>query len=239
MPIRSLTGRYNKKHVAFGHVVLILLLLTVITPRTLPEKLTLAFLLAFLVSYGLTEHLYQSVGLALGFVCLIALIEPPSTNVENFEEKKLIPAGEDVKDASIKIASDSDTLPVDTLTLNENELEDLLKKDEKPQKKDEKPQKKDEKPQKKENFISTGITDLDSLLKLAKKDADEHIAPERVTPAQAQRQTHQLIDTVKQLKETMESMVPLLTSGKQIMDMYKSLDMPELGIQRGSEKKKQ
>ena len=225
MPIRSLTGRYNKKHVAFGHVVLILLLLTVITPRTLPEKLTLAFLLAFLVSYGLTEHLYQSVGLALGFVCLIALIEPPSTNVENFEEKKLIPAGEDVKDASIKIASDSDTQPVDTLTLKENELEDLLKKD--------------EKPQKKENFISTGITDLDSLLKLAKKDADEHIAPERVTPAQAQRQTHQLIDTVKQLKETMESMVPLLTSGKQIMDMYKSLDMPELGIQRGSEKKKQ
>lgn len=215
--------RYSKKHIAFGHIGLLLLLLTIYPPQTIPEKLAVTFLASFLVSYGLTENLYPSVGVAMGFVCFVALINPLPSDVEYFEEKKeekkLVPAGEEVKD--VKRFSDTETQPVDTLALKEGELEDLLKKDDGDQ------------PKKTEQF--TGLPGLDNLLDMAKQDAKNNMAPlpaEKVTPAQAQRQTYQLIDTVKQLKETMESMMPLLTSGKQIMDMYKSLDIPEMGIEK-------
>lgn len=213
--------RYSKKHIAFGHVGVLLLLLALSPPKTIPEKLAVTFLASFLVSYGLTEELYQSMGVAMGFVCFVALINPLPSDVEYFEEKKeekkLVPAGDEAKD--VKRFSDTETQPVDTLALKEGELEDLLKKDD------------GEKAKKTEGFLPG----LDNLLEMAKQDAKNNMAPlpaEKVTPAQAQRQTYQLIDTVKQLKETMESMMPLLTSGKQIMDMYKSLDIPEMGIEK-------
>jgi len=48
--------------------------------------------------------------------------------------------------------------------------------------------------------------------------------PEDMSPAEAQRSTFYLIDTVKQLTETLSNMQPVLTQGKDIIQSLKSLD---------------
>lgn len=43
-------------------------------------------------------------------------------------------------------------------------------------------------------------------------------SPDKLTPAQAQRETFRMINTVKQLEETMKSMAPTIMEGKKILE---------------------
>jgi hypothetical protein len=45
------------------------------------------------------------------------------------------------------------------------------------------------------------------------------------SPAQAQRATYQLVNTVQQLKETMENLGPVLKEGKHVMSMFENLNL--------------
>lgn len=51
-----------------------------------------------------------------------------------------------------------------------------------------------------------------------KKNLDDY------SPAEAQRETYRMIDTVKQLRTTVESLAPTLKEGKKILEAFKKLD---------------
>jgi hypothetical protein len=70
-----------------------------------------------------------------------------------------------------------------------------------------------------------GLEGLSKLLKDARdesvdgkeKSTDDH------TPAEAQRKTHQMINTMKMLKETMSEMLPVMKQSTHVMDLYQKL----------------
>jgi len=68
--------------------------------------------------------------------------------------------------------------------------------------------------------------DLSATLgKDEKKMPGENVSLDKYTPAQAQRATYQLVDTVQQLKETMTNLGPILKEGKQVMSMFENMNL--------------
>ena len=55
------------------------------------------------------------------------------------------------------------------------------------------------------------------------RSLDMNIPADRMTPAQAQRASHDLIKSVEHLKNTMEELVPNLSAAKKVIDMYKTI----------------
>ena len=85
---------------------------------------------------------------------------------------------------------------------------------------------KDEKDEKDEKFrpkynIATGKTV--ELKPHIPRSLDMNIPADRMTPAQAQRASHDLIKSVEHLKNTMEELVPNLSAAKKVIDMYKTI----------------
>ena len=46
-----------------------------------------------------------------------------------------------------------------------------------------------------------------------------------MTPAQAQRESYKLIQSVEHLQNTMKELVPNLSAAKKVIDMYKTIKM--------------
>lgn len=145
----------------------------------------------------------------------VSLLDNPSY-LEPFESVE--PAGENVKD--VKPYSTSKTNVKDNVELTNDELEKLLKEDSK--------QSRDEN----EHLAKAGggLDKLKDLLELAKKDSPYNSSKDlnEYTPAQAQRATYNLIDTVKQLKETMQEMAPLMKTGKELIDLNENMNSIKL-----------
>lgn len=76
---------------------------------------------------------------------------------------------------------------------------------------------------------SMGNIDENDILATLKKDEKtlpaEGVSLDKYTPAQAQRATYQLVNTVQQLKETMENLGPVLKEGKNVMSMFEQMDL--------------
>jgi hypothetical protein len=71
-------------------------------------------------------------------------------------------------------------------------------------------------------------------------DIDAEDAPSKVntynkpvdtyTPAEAQRETYRLIDTVKQLELTVKNLTPTLTEGKRVLDAFEKMNLDKMEI---------
>ena len=128
---------------------------------------------------------------------------------ENFD---LIPAGEMAEDKGNSYAS-SKTENSDNVDYNDEDLDKILINDEK--------QGTDENEHLKQ--AGGGLEQLKNLIDMAKKESPYSDKKNDYTPAQAQRATFHLIDTVKQLKETMDGMMPLMKAGKNLMGLHNQM----------------
>jgi hypothetical protein len=141
----------------------------------------------------------------------------------------------------------TETFPQDNVKLDDTELDQLLAEDEKNNKQEnEESFEEDEEKEAEMESPEGGLDMLKSLIDKAKVDLknpptfekmreykrrsspaanmkQNDINYNNLSSAQAQRETHRLMDSVKQLKETLNSMGPTLRAGKRIMDMYKQI----------------
>ena len=107
----------------------------------------------------------------------------------------------------------------DDTTFDDEDLSAILSKDEKESSEQDKNLEK-----------AGGLDQLKDLLNMAKKDSPYNDDKDTTTytPAEAQRATYHLIDTVKQLKETMGDMMPLMKAGTNLVQLYKKMGGKEL-----------
>jgi len=244
---------YDPRYLVFGHVVLFVLFLSILPNETLVglERIAATYLMVLLLSYGITLNWNQSATVALVFVLLLGLLDQNGVysdwrnifnNHESFENKDeradmkkaqtrkeqvtdklkgmvsedIMPAGEGEDPGKIPPAS---TLEKDDTGLMLEDLDAMLAAD------DANEARGDSAQQKLYQEAGGGLEGLSKLLKEARdesidgkaKSADDH------TPAEAQRKTHQMINTMKMLKETMSEMLPVMKQSTQVMDLYQKL----------------
>lgn len=235
------------KNIVFSHIVLFILFISALpVEETIGlEKIVSTYILLLLITYALTENWKNSFFIAFGVMMLFNLIDSRGpfsdyvylynnyknsdslysylVNLGHDTEGRLIhqynesfdvePAGESEEGINA-YSSGSSTEDYDNTNINEEDLDKLLEEDEK--------QSKDENAHLEK--AGGGLDQLKDLLDMAKKDSPySKKGTDDLTPAQAQRATYQLIDTVKQLKDTMTEMTPLLKVGKNLMGLHKQM----------------
>tara|TARA_B100001248_G_scaffold257468_1_gene240032 strand:- start:340 stop:1029 length:690 start_codon:yes stop_codon:yes gene_type:complete len=82
------------------------------------------------------------------------------------------------------------------------------------------------------DFNTLKMGEIDNMLKYSPSDEKEDKQGNTIsdskkirTPAEAQRETYRLIDTVKQLDSTLKALGPTLTQGKEIINMFDKIKM--------------
>jgi hypothetical protein len=143
---------------------------------------------------------------------------------ENYEDSPDKPTESDYKPAGAGedpgIIPPIKTTDKNNLEFSETDIEVILNKDLNTE------QVAEEKKKKLYEEAGGGLEGLSYLLKKAKEESpyeNQNKNTDDYTPAQAQRETHRLIDTVKQLKETMAEMMPLMHTGNRVMELYSKM----------------
>ena len=209
------------RNAIFANICLFVLFLC-----TIPEMKTTAirrifasYVLIFGLSYVMTNDLKKSLIYALVLNLVVSMLDNRGAFYDYrniFKSKReyfdLKPAGEG-EDA--KSYGESKTDSKDNTNFDDEDLDKILDKDEKQSKEENEHLKK----------AGGGLDQLKDLLEMAKKESpydDKKDAD--YTPAQAQRATYRLIDTVKQLKTTMAEMMPLMKTGSSLMNLHKKMN---------------
>ena len=239
--------KFNIKHLVFAHVILFIIFMS-----TLPEvdtfgieRIFATYVLVLIVSYGITLNWRKSLIAAAVFTFVVGLLDSegpfsdykhfinrykrsPSTYVGDLGKKiihqastyvepfELKPAGDSVEDKGNSYSA-SKTEDEDNTNFNDEDLDKILETDEK--------QSTDENAHLKK--AGGGLDQLKDLIDMAKKESpysDSKKDSSEYTPAQAQRATFHLIDTVKQLKETMSEMMPLMKAGQNLIGLRKQMN---------------
>lgn len=200
------------------HIVLFILFLTIFPEGYIvgTKRVIATFTLAFIVSYSITQNLKTSGWTALIFTFIAGLLDENGPfsdlrGINHYETFEVKPAGKSAKDRGNQYSS-SETQDSDNTNFDDEDLDKILSDDEKQSSKENETLKE----------AGGGLDQLKDLLEMTRKEApyaEKDIAD--YTPAQAQRATYHLIDTVKQLKETMTSMMPLMKAGKNLIGLHK------------------
>ena len=236
------------KWIIIGHTIIFVLFLS-----TLPidstfgiERIVATFILSFIILYGITLQIKNSIIFGILFTLFVGLLDsrgpfsdyktsifeykkyPSNYNyiydvtgkvkkqfinkyTENFE---IDPAG-DLSETKGNSYSSLITKDADNTNFKDDDLDKILDSDEK--------QSNDEYEHLKK--AGGGLEQLKDLLDMAKKESPfQNKDTTTYTPAQAQRTTFHLIDTVKQLKETMNEMMPLMKAGSNLMELHKKMN---------------
>lgn len=231
---KNLTRSYDERYLIFGHVILFVLFLSILPIDTLHglERIAAAYIVALLLGYGITQNWNKSATIALIFVLIIGLLDSRGAfsdfrdlfgkrRTEMFENKQNIePAGKGTGPTDIKPGN---TREMDNTGIKEDDLDTILAADKNAENDGDKKQK--------EAFDEAGggLEGLSALLGQAREEssyASKNL--DDYTPAQAQRQTHRLIDTVEQLKTTMTEMMPLMKSGNNLIQLYQKMGGKDL-----------
>lgn len=231
---------YNPRYLIFGHVVLLALFISVLPGESLIglERISATYIISLLVTYGITLSWKKSATVALAFVLLVGLLDQRGMysdwgsllkrdhheffdndvkkKMKDMVSEDIVPAGDGEDPGKIPPAS---TLEKDDTGLMVEDLDTMLATDEANEARG------DQSQQKLFEEAGGGLNGLAKLLKEARdesvdgkqKSSDDH------TPAEAQRKTHQMIDTMKMLKETMTEMMPVMKQSTHIMDLYQKL----------------
>ena len=248
--MKSHKYNYNLKYVIFGHIVLFILFLGELKEENTTglERIIVTFILSLIIAYGITLNLKKSAITAFSFTLLVGLLDNkgpfsdyriefsrykkyPSNSyyikdfgntikkqfVNKYENFDIKPAGELAEDKG-NTYSPSKTVNNDNTDYNDEDLDKILIDDEK--------QGMDENEHLKK--AGGGLDQLKNLLDMAKKESPYSNNKTDYTPAQAQRATFHLIDTVTQLKQTMTEMMPLMKAGKTLMGLHQKMGGDEL-----------
>ena len=242
---------FDIKHAFLGHLILFMVFLAALPENNTYglERILATYVVFLFISYGITENWKNSFFSAMAITLLLGLIDSrgpfsdyryayrkylrsPSTRYYFDENNKMAmrtgyaepfdlkPAGEGAE-GNINSYSSAKTNDSDNTHITDEDLDKILEKDEK--------QSLDENEHLKK--AGGGLDQLKDLLDMAKKESpygDSSKNTGEYTPAQAQRATYHLIDTVKQLKETMSEMMPLMKVGKNLITLHKNMGGEEL-----------
>jgi|SaaInlStandDraft_1057018.scaffolds.fasta_scaffold23374_3 hypothetical protein len=209
----------------FRNAIFLNICLFILFLCTLPEnqsgikRIFSSYVLVFALTYVMTKNLKKSLLYSLGINVLLSLLDDNGVfsdyrnmftkKKENF---KIEPAG-DGEEA--KTYGKSKTESKDNTHFDDEDLDKILDKDEEESKKENEHLKK----------AGGGLDQLKDLLEMAKKESPYSDKKDKdYTPAEAQRATFRLIDTVKQLKSTMAEMMPLMKTGHNLMDLHKKMN---------------
>ena len=241
-------------HVFLGHILLLLVLLAALSPENTYglERIIVTYVVFLFLAYVITRNWKHSFVSAIAITLFLGLIDnrcpfsdykstynkylrspslgyyidesgrrvamrSPPMYIEPFDLK---PAGENAE-GNINSYSPAKTNDADNTNITDEDLDKMLEEDEK--------QSVDENEHLKK--AGGGLDQLKDLLDMAKKESpysDDKKSSRDYTPAQAQKATYHLIDTVKQLKNTMSEMMPLMKVGKNLITLHKQMGGQEL-----------
>ena len=162
-----------------------------------------SLLIIFVVVFLMTDELDKSLLISLGGAFLLSLIRCP-LNIEGLENIKNEENDEDVNDNEDKsdLSDHSDHSEHSEHSEHSNNDEDKIPK----------------------YNISTehssGVQNVPNALNLIDSNKVDNM-----TPAQAQRESYKLIQSVEHLQNTMKELVPNLSAAKKVIDMYKTIKM--------------
>ena len=223
----------NKRYLFFSYAVVFVLFVNMFPNNTIIglERIVATYIIILLLTYAVSLKWRESAILALGVTLFLGLLDPRGAfrdykyigvtanetaqhkaDVQRyFETFDVKPGGEGT---AAKEYSEATTQAKDDTDFNDEDLDTLLRKDE------------DNGDNEKEHFGKAGgLDELKSLLDMAKKESPyaDNKETDSYTPAEAQRETFRLINTVKQLKETMDGMMPTMKAGASLIEMYKKM----------------
>jgi hypothetical protein len=172
-------------------------------------KLFTSFLIIFILYLNITNNIMIALIVAICAMIILYALHMNYVNVslglyEGFEGNNLIDKmnneNNDIK-VKKKSTTDTDSVKFDVLTADD------VKK----------------------------IEDDDSLSDIDGEDdvvtMSRHNKPiKQYTPAEAQRETYNLIDTVKQLELTVKNITPTLTEGKRVLEAFEKMDLDKMEI---------
>lgn len=190
------------------------------------KRIVVTFVLALMLAYCITHNWKKSSWIALIFTMVAGLLDSNGpfsdyrinlNQYESFEgkdEDKTEETEKTGKTEKTPLYSSTETEETDNTNFDEDDLDNILKEDEKQSTNE-------------YEYLKTaggGLEQLKDLLDAAKKESPHaNKNMNEYTPAQAQRATHNLIDTVQQLKETMTGMMPLMKAGGNLIKLHKQM----------------
>jgi energy-coupling factor transporter transmembrane protein EcfT len=174
------------------------------------------WLIVYIMSYWCTKSVHKSIGVSILLIIIISFINCRGSIVENFDLDKIEKdehvseeEGEGSEDFMNKKVKDTKDMidSLDKMILNKNM--DL----------------------KSTEFNALDPKEIGNMLKFSasdkesEKNGDLNSDKKNLSPAEAQRETFRLIDTVKQLDDTIKALGPTLSQGKQIMNMFDKIKL--------------
>ena len=225
--MKNLKIKDKKKWIFVFHSIIFIIFLSALHPYNIfgIKRIISTFILSFILSYGITSHFKKSIIASILFTLLVGLLDnrgpfsdyrkyPDRYNKynENFEIKPDSSSSEDKGNTYSTLKTEDS----DNTNFNDEDLDKILDNDEK--------QSNDENEHLKK--AGGGLEQLKELIDMAKKESPYHDKDiDTYTPSKAQRTTFHLIDTVKQLKETMTEMMPLMKAGKTLLDLNQKMKL--------------
>jgi energy-coupling factor transporter transmembrane protein EcfT len=186
-----------------GLIILLLLILLFIKNFNDIKTRILVFIIIFTLTIVISKNLVISIIISLIIFLLINLLISYKYTLENFKSES------DEKSINFKeIASneplfDKNIFSTDEFKKSTDGIQDLLKK------------------------VNGGIELKDDDLKETDKlgiDTDKYSDDKKPNALkQAQKEAYQLIDTVNALKDTVNTLAPVLSEGKKLMDIFQNL----------------
>ncbi len=191
-------------------ILVIILLLTREKTNNIFQSIVI-WLIIYIISYWCTKSIDKSVAVSILLIIIISFINCRGGIVENFTD-------EDIKNNDKLLATEEETKS-DNMESKVNETKDMIDSLDKMIINKNMDFKKTE-------FNALDPTEIGNMLKFSASDKDSEKSSKlntnkkKFTPAEAQRETFRLIDTVKQLDDTIKSLGPTLSQGKEIMNMF-------------------
>lgn len=203
-----------------SYVLVVILVIVLLFTRERTNNIfqsIVIWLIVYIISYWCTKSIHKSIGVSILLIIIISFMNCRGGIVENFEldtikdetEEEGQGEGEGSEDFMNKKVKDTKDMinSLDKMILNKNM--DL----------------------KSTEFNALDPTEISNMLKFSASDKESekngnlNSDKKNLSPAEAQRETFHLIDTVKQLDETIKALGPTLTQGKQIMNMFDKIKL--------------
>lgn len=191
--------KISKEHNRYLLALVILLLIILIFIKKYDNIKTkiCVFMIIFILTIIISKNFIISVIISIIVFLLINLLINYKTNLENFQNVKEIADNEPSFDKNI--------FNTDEFKKSTDGIKDLLKK------------------------VNGGIELKDDDLKETEKlgiDTDKYSDDKKPNVLkQAQKEAYELIDTVNALKDTVNTLAPVLSEGRKLMDIFQSLKL--------------
>lgn len=186
-----------------GLVILLLLILLFIKNYNNIQSRILVFMTIFIMTVIISKNLLISILITLIIFLLINLLINYKSTLEKFQNEK---DEKDIKEvASNEPLFDKNIFDTDIFKKSTANIQDLLK------------------------TVNGGIELKDDDLKeTGKLNIDTNKYSDDKKPnvlKQAQKEAYELIDTVNALKDTVNTLAPVLSEGKKLMDIFQNLKL--------------